>query len=76
MFDGLRDPENDRQSFQEAMGFGPTASVQTPVKPGPARKGLLGMSAAQRFVLALMLLLAVSVLGVMCLLVAGVIAPP
>ena len=36
----------------------------------PAR-GFLGLSASQRFVLALLLLLAVCVLGTMCLLITG-----
>jgi hypothetical protein len=71
MFDNLRDSENDKQSFQEALGLGPTSSLQPELPPRPASRGLLGMSATQRLVIALLLLLAVSVLGTMCLLITG-----
>jgi hypothetical protein len=71
MFDNLRDSEDDRQSFQEAIGLGPASIAQPKPLPKPASGGLLGMSAPQRLVIALLLLLAVCVLGTMCLLVTG-----
>ena len=71
MFDNLRESESDRQSFQEAIGFGPTSTVQQESARKPAPRGLLGLSAPQRLVIALLLLLAVCVLGTMCLLVTG-----
>lgn len=71
MFDSLREPENDQKSFEEAMGFGPTATVKPETRSKAAARGLFGLSAFQRFVLALMLLLAVVVLGTMCLLITG-----
>jgi hypothetical protein len=67
----MRDAEKDRQSFQEAMGLGLTSVIPPESSPKPARRGLFGLSAAQRLVVALLLLLAVSVLGTMCLLITG-----
>jgi hypothetical protein len=71
MFDNLREPENNRQSFQEAIGMGPALTPQPEPLPEPSRRGLPGMSAPQRFVIALLLLVAVVVLGTMCLLITG-----
>lgn len=72
MFDDLREPDKENQAFQDALGLG-TVSSATPVpaaRPRSAR-GFLGLSAPQRLVLALLLLLAVCVLGTMCLLITG-----
>ena len=71
MFDNLRESESERKEFEEAIGFGPTASVRPATPPRRAASGLLGTTAAQRLVLAILLLLAVCVLGTMCLLVTG-----
>ena len=71
MFDDLRDSDSDRKSFEEAIGLGPTASPQPQPRPRPASVGFLGMSAAQRLVVALLLLFAVCALGTMCLLATG-----
>ena len=71
MFDNLRESDSDRKDFEEAMGFGPASTVR-PVTPSrTTATGLLGTTPAQRFVLAILLLLAVCVLGTMCLLVTG-----
>ncbi len=72
MFDDLREPEKDQQSFQDALGLGtPASRASVPAaQPRPVR-GFLGLSAPQRFVLALLMLLAVCVLGSMCLLITG-----
>ena len=71
MFDNLRESESDRKEFEEAMGFGPTAAVRPQPPARPAASGLLRTTPAQRLVLAILLLLAVCVLGTMCLLVTG-----
>jgi hypothetical protein len=72
MFDDLREPEKKDQSFQDALGFGTVgSSEQAPVARPRSAAGFLGLSAAQRFVLALLLLLAVCILGTMCLLITG-----
>jgi hypothetical protein len=72
MFDDLREPDKEEDSFQDALGLGGTVTA-APTAPQRARRtaGFLGLSAAQRFVLALLLLLAVCVLGTMCLLITG-----
>ena len=71
MFDNLRDSEDDRQAFQDAIGLAPTPDVEQEGAPKPSSRGLLGMSAAQRLIIALLVLLAVIVIGTMCLLVTG-----
>ena len=71
MFDNLSESEGDRKSLQEAIGFGPTSSSDSRSPARPASGGLFGMSAAQRFLIALLLLLSVIVIGTMCLLVTG-----
>jgi hypothetical protein len=74
MFDNPSEPEKENQSFQDALGFGaltnpaPAPPPATRQRPPP---GLLGLSALQRLVLALLLLVAVCVLGTMCLLITG-----
>ncbi len=73
MFDDLREPEKEQQSFQDALGLGaPPRAVSAPAAaPSRPVRGFLGLSAPQRFVLALLVLLAVCVLGTMCLLITG-----
>jgi len=73
MFDNLRDDansslyEDDDNAFPEEDSF---ASV--PVAPKrKANVKLLGMTPMQRFVIALMLMIAVCTLGTMCLLITG-----
>ena len=39
MFDNLRESESERKEFEEAMGFGPTASVRPATAPRPASSG-------------------------------------
>jgi hypothetical protein len=72
MFDDLREPDKEAQSFQDALGLGTISSTEsTPAARPRSIRGFLGLSASQRLVLALLLLLAVCVLGSMCLLVTG-----
>ena len=72
MLDNLREPNKDNESFQDALGLGqpPKVDPQAAMQP-PTKRGFLGLSAPQRFVLALLLLVAVCVLGMMCLLITG-----
>jgi hypothetical protein len=68
MFDNLRDDssfEEEEAQFQPAAG----TEFDAPRKSGSSR--FLGMTSMQRFVLAVMLLLAVCVIGALCLLVTG-----
>lgn len=71
MFDNLRDSEDDRQAFQDAIGLASTPDIEQETARNPSSRGLLGMSAAQRLIIALLVLLAVIVIGTMCLLVTG-----
>ncbi|MDP1548377.1 MAG: hypothetical protein Q8L87_20375 [Anaerolineales bacterium] len=69
MFDNLRDDasfyEEEQAQFQSAAG----TEFDAPRRSGSSR--FLGMTSIQRFVLAFMLMLAVCVIGALCLLVTG-----
>lgn len=69
MFDNLR---NDAESsFYEEDTLPPDDEL---IAPAPQRKSsgnLLGMTSAQRFIIAVMLMIAVCTLGTMCLLLTG-----
>ena len=85
MFDNLRDDANsnpfDSTPFYEDEDQFREAEQARPAQPGKARKvkkaastsgsRFLGMTPAQRFALALMLLITVCVLGSMLLLITG-----
>ena len=71
MFDNLRESESERQAFQDALGVVTTPSDADEAPRMPVSRGLFGMSAVQRLVVALLLLFAVGVIGTMCLLVTG-----
>jgi len=70
MFDDLRDDatsiyEDDQSQFQ------PSAGAQASAPRGSGGSRFLGMTSIQRFVLAVMLMMAVCVIGALCLLVMG-----
>jgi len=71
MFDNLRESEGEQRSFEESMGFGPASPIEPQGRSRRASAGLLGLSAAQRLVIAVLVLFAVTVIGTMCLLVTG-----
>ena len=72
MFDDLREPNKENETFQDALGFGSAMSSEPPSVARPrSSPGFMGLSSPQRFVLALLLLPAVCVLGTMCLLITG-----
>lgn len=77
MFDNLRDDasdsffeENDTGSFPE----GKVEEVATDFSPRKSGGKFLGMTGIQRFILAVMLMVAICTLGAMCLLLTGKIS--
>jgi hypothetical protein len=72
MFDNLRE-DLDSSRVQEEAKFQPASNtVSGSIAPHSSR--FLGMTSGQRFVIAVMLMVAVIVLGLMCLLITGKIA--
>jgi hypothetical protein len=74
MFDGLRgDPPNS--GFDDSVEYFPDDAPAPPAsRPNARRKPagkFLGLNAQQRFILSLLLMVAVCVLGAMCMLVFG-----
>lgn len=72
MFDGLRKDASDTSGFDEPVGFFPE-DKKTAAAPVRRRKPgqFLGMTAPQRFLIAVMLMIAVCSLGAMCMLMTG-----
>jgi len=70
MFDNLRDDPN---TYKEAgdLNYGPAARTGSGYSSSRRSRRFLGMTSFQRFAIAFMLMLAVCVLGTMCLLVTG-----
>ncbi|MBI3172943.1 MAG: hypothetical protein HYZ25_04440 [Chloroflexi bacterium] len=76
MFDNLRDDSESKPFFQDESGESPSslrASLPEPRRASSSSSGgrILGMTAIQRFVLSVMLLVMVCVLGMMFLLITG-----
>jgi len=73
MFDNLRDSTTASFYEEDDARLSPQ-EFEKPVKAVPRRKTssrFLGMTPAQRFVIAFMLMIAVCTLGAMCLLLTG-----
>ncbi len=73
MFDNLRE-DAASSYYEEEAQYQPAAEKKTSApraKAKPRSKRILGMTAPQRFVIALMLMFAVCSLGMMCLLITG-----
>jgi len=68
MFDNLRDDATSKPFYEDEAQFRPAAGMAAPRR---ASVRLLGMTAQQRFLIAVLLMLAVCSLGAMCLLVTG-----
>jgi hypothetical protein len=66
MFDSAQDKTGEPSFLNDLDGDLADAYTETVMKPQ-----FLGMTAGQRFVIALLLLLAVAVVGVLCLVVTG-----
>lgn len=76
MFDNLRD-EVGPSFYEEDETVFPEENAKIAVPAAPRRKSsgkFLGMTSMQRFIIAMMLLVAVCTLGTMCLLLTGKIA--
>jgi hypothetical protein len=70
MFDNLREQANDTPFYEDESKFRqPGGGIAPPRKSSGSL--LLGMTPNQRFIVAVMLLIAVCVLGSMCLLLTG-----
>ena len=71
MFDNLREQGNDTPFYEEEAKFQQSGG-RSVSPPGKSSGGsLLGMTSAQRFIVAVMLLIAICALGSMCLLLTG-----
>ena len=76
MFDGLRNDASDTSGFDEQpVEFFPDDKKPAPVAPPPVRRRksdqFLGMTAPQRFLIAVMLMIVVCTLGGMCMVITG-----
>ena len=74
MFDNLREDADSSLYEDDDTELFPEEEVQAVVAPPPRRKSdgkFLGMTSMQRFIIALMLMIAVCALGAMCLLLTG-----
>lgn len=71
MFDNLREQADSVPFYEDEAEFSQVDSVPaSPSKP-PTKGQFLGMTPMQRFIIAVMLLIAVCSLGSMCLLITG-----
>ncbi len=66
MFDGLRKDASDTSGFDEQVEFFPEDKSAAPARRRKSGQ-FLGMTAQQRFFVAVMLMIAVCVLGMMCM---------
>jgi hypothetical protein len=74
MFDNLRDDASSSPFYEDEDTIFPEETINKPAPKAPKRKSngkFLGMTPIQRFVIAVMLLIAVCALGSMCLLLTG-----
>ena len=70
MLDNLRDDSSSRPFFEDEAQFQPAETAFVP--EAPRRSGrFLGMTAIQRFVIAVMLMIMVCLVGAMCALATG-----
>jgi hypothetical protein len=69
MFDNLRDEAHSFDEEQTKFQRASTTTTSGPIARRPSR--FLGMTSIQRFVIAVLLMMAVCVLGLMCLFVTG-----
>jgi hypothetical protein len=70
MFDNLREEATSSSLYEEEAKFIPAAGTTSGARPSR----FLGMTAPQRFIIAVMMMVAVCALGMMCLLVTEKIA--
>ena len=70
MFDNLREQANSAPFYEDEAEFREAERLTVPPRR-PTGGQLLGMTPFQRFILAFLLLIAVCVLGSLCLLITG-----
>lgn len=71
MFDNLREQASSSPFYEEEAQFQPAAGTPAPPPVRRASGRLLGMTATQRFTLAVMLMMIVCILGSVVLLITG-----
>lgn len=72
MFDNLREQANSSSFYEEEAQFQQAADTTTAAAPQRRSSGrVLGMTAAQRFFIAVMLMSAVCIIGALILFVTG-----
>ncbi len=74
MFDNLREESEATPFYEAEEKFKPADDLDAP--PARQSKRFLGMTAPQRFIIALLILFAVFSLGAMCLLITNKISLP
>jgi hypothetical protein len=70
MFDNLREDAASGQYYEEEAKFQPAVGTESSFNAPPSKR-ILGMTGAQRFIIAFMFFLAVCVIGAMALLITG-----
>ncbi len=71
MFDSLRDEASREQSMTGETALGGEPSLDAAPLSPPAAGTLLGMTPAQRLIIAILLMITVCVVGTMCLMITG-----
>ena len=71
MFDGLRKDASDTAGFEESAEFFPEDKPAAAPIRCKKRGQFLGMTAPQRFLIAVMLMIVVCTLGAMCMVITG-----
>ena len=71
MFDSLREQTSGDPTTNPESGMGAGPGIELAPAAPPTGGLFLGMSAPQRLIIAVLLMLAVCILGTMCLLVTG-----
>ena len=74
MFDNLREQANSTPFYEDEAAFRDSENISLAPPRRPTDRRFLGMSSLQRFIVAIMLLIAVCVLGSMCMLITGKIS--
>lgn len=74
MFDNLREQANSTPFYEDEAQFREAEGLSTPMPRESAKGPFLGLTPLQRFVLAVLVFIAVCLLGSMCLLITGKIS--
>jgi hypothetical protein len=75
MFDNLRDPANTNPTPDETAGIHEVPLSYVPPPNESSQRRFLCMTAPQRLIVAVLMMISACVLGAMCLLVTGRISP-